>query len=228
MAPEDTRDLDIDDDSSLLNETVQTLSKMIKDLEKQLGKMLEVNEALEQDLGNERKKRAKVEKDHISVKEQLKRTEDENVSLQDLRVEIGHLGRERSRLASSIEELGRQLSDSEQEARKFERLSDRMRSERDDTIEELQSVEAQFDHAVEIIADLKTRVDTLAEERDAIVARLKVIDGQLEISEEQRDSLKKEVEESKEALDDIRRSVADACVLSQRFYYQQEEHDELE
>ena len=45
-------------EGSQLNETVQTLSKMIRDLEQQLERMLEVNEALERDLEKEKQKTA--------------------------------------------------------------------------------------------------------------------------------------------------------------------------
>jgi uncharacterized coiled-coil DUF342 family protein len=98
-----------------------------------------------------------------------------------------------------------------------------MRAERDDSVEELQSVEEQFDRAMEIVADLRTRVATLAEERDALNGRLKVMENQFHMAEDQRNSLRNEVDESRKALEEIRRSVTDVCVLSQRWYYQQEE-----
>jgi chromosome segregation ATPase len=206
-----------------LPDTVQTLSRMIKDLEKQLSKMLDVNEALEEDLERERARSARAERDRNEYEKRLLSIEQDAAGNEDLRTEINHLGHERSRLAASIEELGRQLSEGEQENRKLEKLSERLQAERDDVIEELHSVEAQFDHAMEMITDLKARVTALAEERDALVSRSKVAETQLRLTEEQRDSLRAEVDESKKALDEIRRSVADACVMSQRFYYQQEE-----
>ena len=124
-----------------------------------------------------------------------------------------------------IEEFGHQLADSEKENRKLDRVSERMRAERDDSLEELQSVEAQFDRAMDIVADLRSRLATLGEERDALVARTKVVESQLQMVEEQRNSLKLEVDDSRKALDEIRRQVAEACDVSQRYYSQQEETD---
>ena len=126
-------------------------------------------------------------------------------------------------MAATVEEIGKQLADAEKENRKLDHQAERMRIERDDAIEELQTVEAQFDGAMEIIADLKARVATLAEERDALVSRIKVMDNQIAITEDQRDALKLEVDESRKALDEIRCQVADACVMSQRYYYQPED-----
>ena len=51
--------------------------------------------------------------------------------------------------------------------------------------------------------------------------RLKAQADQLELTEGQRDSLRVEVEESRTALEEIRREVANACVSSQRLYYQE-------
>ncbi len=212
-------------DGPFLHETVQRLSRMIKDMEGQLERMLEINGAIEKDLDEEKKKTARGQQERNKLLERLRRSDEENISLDDLRAEVGHLGQERSRLATTIEELSRQLAESEQENRKLNLLAERMRLERDDTLEELQSVEAQFDHSMEIVSDMKTRLVALAEEREAVVNRMKVMETQLRLTEEQRESLRAEVDESRDALEEIRRQVADACVQSQRFYYQ---HDEKE
>jgi len=210
-------------ETPLLQETVQTLSKMIKDLEAQLERMLSINEALEGDLEKEKRKTSRTLQDRDLLQEQIGRMEQEIASIEDLRAEIGHLGGERSRLATMIEEFGHQLADSEKENRKLDALAERMRAERDDSLEELQSVEEQFDRAMDIVADLRSRVESLAEERDTLVARMKVVETQFQVAEEQRDSLRSEVDDSRKALDEIRRQVADACDLSQRYYSQQTE-----
>jgi len=186
--------------------------------------MLAVNGALERDLEKEKKKTADMVVERDQFKERAELLEEDLVSLEDLRAENGHLESERSRLVATIEEIGRQLADAAQENMKLDRSAERMRIERDDAVEELQSVEAQFDHAMEVATDLKDRVTTLAEERDELVERLKASGSQLKMTEEQRDSLRTEVDESRKALDEIRREVADACMVSQRFYYQEEEN----
>jgi chromosome segregation ATPase len=205
----------------MLNETVHTLSRMIRDLEKQLENMLTMNEALEKDLDKERAKTLDAVKARDALTEQIRDMEQERLSVDDMRVEIHHLEQERARLAETIEEMGRQLSEVTQENIKLERLLERMRVERDDAAEEAQSVEAQFDRAMEIAGELKTGMVALAEERDDLKARLKASESQLRLTEEHRDALKLEVEESRRALDEIRHEVEEACVLSQRFYYQE-------
>jgi len=215
---------DIGTEKPLLNETVQTLSQMIRDLEKQLENMLEINEALERDLDSEKKKSLELTKERNAARQQVTQYEEELGTAEELRAEIAHLSSERARLATTIEELGHQLAESAQENMKLDRLTERMRVERDDAVEELQSVEAQFERAMEVITDLKARVTTLAEERDELTNQLKIHENQLRMTEDQRDALRTEVEESRKALEQIRREVADACVVSQRYYYPEGEN----
>ncbi len=200
----------------LSSETVLTLSKMIKDLEDQLDRMLAINQAMESDLVGERKQRGEIEREIDRLTEELRQAGQEAAGSEDLRAEIDHLTNERSRLASTIEELGRQLASTEEENRKLSRLEERLCAERDDSIEELQSVEAQFDRAMEMVADLRTRLVVLSEERDAFKGRMKMMEEKLRETEEERDALLAEVEESRVALEDIRRSLVDACVLQGR------------
>ena len=208
------------DEAPLLNETVQSLSRMIKDLEKQLERTLAINEALERDLGREKQATLRVEQERNRLEERVDQFEREVATIEDLRAEIGHLGHERARLAATIEELGKQLAETEQENRKLDLRAERLRAERDDAHEELESVELQFGRAMEIVDDLRSRVATFAEERESLIGRLKTLETQLKLTEDQRDALKHEVEESSRALDEIRRQIAEACAVSQDYYQQ--------
>jgi chromosome segregation ATPase len=212
-------------DASPLHDTVGTLSRMVKELEKQLERMLSINNALEADLEKERKRTSLVEKERDDIREKYSRIEQELTTLEDLRAEIDHLVHDRGVMAGTIEELGRQLAESEQEHRNAEQLISRVSAERDDAVEELLTVEDQFDRAMKLVSDLKIRLTSLDEERNSLVARIKALESQLHLSETQREALKAEVEESQKALDDIRRQVADACVLSQRYHADQDEKE---
>ena len=59
--------------------------------------------------------------------------------------------------------------------------------------------------------------------KNSLITRIKALESQLHLSETQREALRAEVEESQKALDDIRRQIADACVLSQSYHTDQDE-----
>jgi chromosome segregation ATPase len=203
-----------EDRRTVSSETVQTLSKMIKDLEDQLERMLAINDAIEKDLSREQQRRSELERAAEELERKIAEKEQDAANVEDLQTEVNHLTNERARLASTIEELGRQLSATEQENRKLARDVERARAEREDALEELDSVEAQFNRAMEMVTDLRTRLAVFGEERDALKGRLRLAEEKVEQLETERDSLLSEVDESKQALEEIRRSLVDACIMT--------------
>jgi chromosome segregation ATPase len=196
------------------SETVQTLSLMIKDLEDQLERMLAINDAIEKDLSKEQQRRMELERTIDSLEREIAAKEHEVAQLDDLKTEVSHLTGERSRLAVTIEELGKQLTATEQDNRKLARQTEQLRVEREDVVEELESVEAQFSRAMELVTDLRARLAVSTEERDASRDRLQLADEKVAQLATERDSLLAEVDDSKQALEEIRRSLVDACVTT--------------
>lgn len=203
-----------EDKRAMSSETVQTLSRMIKDLEDQLERMLAINDAIEKDLSKEQQRRVELERTVEDFEKKMLEKEQESANLEDLQTEVSHLTNERARLAATIEELGRQLSATEQENRKLARQAERQRVEREDAQEELESVETQFNRAMEMVTDLRTRLAVFGEERDALKGRLRLAEEKVVQLEAERDSLLTEVDESKQALEEIRRSLVDACIMT--------------
>ncbi len=197
--------------------TVQALSNMIKDLEEQLDRMIAINEAIEKDLANERGRRAELEQKLDETTNQLKRVEQETATSDDLQAELAHLKGERSRLADTVDTLRSQLEAEQEKTASQARIIERLRASREDALTEVDSVEAQFQRAMELVADLKTRLAIVTEDYEAIRGQVRANDDKLLRIERERDALLAEVEESRTALDDIRRSLVDACVVSQQY-----------
>lgn len=195
--------------------SIHALSKMMKDLEVQLDQMLAINGALEKDLENERARRIETKRKADDLAEQLIKAEWEAASKEDLLAEISHLKAERSQLSGATEKLKEELVSAERERDKYAKTVGRMRAGRSDALEEVQSVEAQFERAMEIVSDHKSRLTVLTEECDALRGRLKISADALVQTEEERDALISEVDESRVTLEDIRRSLVDACVVAQ-------------
>lgn len=196
--------------------TVHALSKMIKDLEEQLDRMIAINEAIEGDLSRERTRAMELERNVEQLTAQLRRAEQDAASKDDLRGELGHLKGERAKLAEAVDGLRQRLEAAEKAVAARDRLIERLRVGRTDAIEELDNVEVQFQRAMELVADLKTRLAVVTEDYEAMRQQVRANDDKLERLERERNSLLAEVEESRAALDDIRRSLVDACVVSQQ------------
>jgi chromosome segregation ATPase len=193
---------------------MNTLAGMIKDLEDQLDRVVANNEALSKDLEAERKRRIELESTVGELKEQLRRNEHEVASKDNLRAELSHLDSERTRLMNLVRELNQKVEEANEGLRTQAGVIKRLRAARSDAIEEVQSVESQFDQAMRMVADAKAQIVVLREERNGLDARIKRTEDKLAQVLEERDGLIAEVDESRSALDEIRRSLADACVAS--------------
>lgn len=176
--------------------------------------MLETNDALKYELESERKLRAELEKNTQELQETIRRGEQEVAAKDNLVAEIGQLHNERSRLTSSLKELERRLAELERDSKSQASLIKRLHAAQADALEEVQSVESQFERAMRMVSQLRAQVAVLTEERDAFGARLRVSDDKLAELKAERDAMGVEVEQSRGALDEIRRSLADACVAS--------------
>lgn len=200
---------------ALPHSTVQALARMIRDLESQLDRMFEINSSLERELEAERARRRELERKSDDLVDELRRSEESALDREGLAAENSELRQERSRLARTLEEQRRSLADAESERADHAATVERLRAGRTDALEELRIVEEQFERAMELVADLKARLAILNEEHEALRGRLKLADEKALQAEQERDLLLAEVEESRSALEEIRRSLVDACVASQ-------------
>jgi uncharacterized coiled-coil DUF342 family protein len=192
-----------------LSKEVHTLTSVIKQLEEQLDQMMATNETLRKDQQDELARRMTLETRVEELQEMLRRSERQAAEKDNLIGEVKHVNQERARLAASMRELGDRLKElTEQhdgDAKKIERL----RAAHADALEEVQSVEAQFERAIQVVAQTRAQLSIALEERDQHSARARNGEALLAELRHERDSLVTEVEQSRAALDEIRQSLID-------------------
>lgn len=209
-APSAADDRKADPHSASLSGEMQTLTTVIRDLEDQLDRMMATNEATKADLDEERKRSVSLQGRLDELQERLRRAEQELTETERLRAEVGHLHHERTRLAGLVRELTQKLEDAQQEQQQKSRLLERLRTARSDALEEVTSVEAQFERAMQLVAHLRAQLTVSTEERDTVVGRLKATEETQRLMQQERDALLTEVEQSRAALEEIRRSLVDS------------------
>jgi chromosome segregation ATPase len=202
------------DDAGNLSSEMQTLGSVIKDLEGQLDRVMTLNEAVKQDLEDERQRRVVLEGRVAELEAELIAAQREIVGKENLAAEAGQLHQERTQLLASIRELNQQLAEARQQHERSQSLIERLRGSRADALEEVRSVESQFERAMQVVAQAKAELTVATEERDALGGRLRTTEERLGQVVRERDLLVAEVDESRALLDEIRRSLVDACVVT--------------
>jgi len=190
------------------------LTGMIRELEDQLDRMISANEALKQDLDDERRRRLALEQVVEDLREDLSRAESEAAGKESVIAELEHLSHERSRMAAQLRDLEERLGRADHDGRAQGALVERLKAARGDALEEVESVEAQFERAMQMVAEARAQLTIALEERDALEGRLELSDRKLAETTGERDALLSEVDQSRAALDDIRRSLTDVVMVS--------------
>lgn len=193
---------------------VRTLTTVIKQLEEQLDQMMAANEALRKDFQEERARRLAHEGSIDELNQKLRHAERVAADKENLLAEVKHVNQERVRLGTSTRELGERLREAieqrDAEAQKVERL----RVAHANAVEEVQSVEAQFERAMQVVAQTRAQLAIAVEERDQHALRAKTSEALLNELRNERDALVSEVEQSRSALDEIRQSLVDVALVS--------------
>jgi len=199
-----------------LKDTVTGVAQMLHDLEAQLVKVMSVNEALEKELGAARETARATERQRAELADRLARREQEGATVDDVRAEVLHLQRERRELVERLDATKDEKLRFDAEQAKAQREVERLTTARDDAVEEARCLEAQFARAMQAVAELRTKVEDLTQQRDTLAARIRVLEGDLGVATESGEALRLELEESKKAIEEIRRSILEVGAHSQR------------
>jgi chromosome segregation ATPase len=163
-----------------LTADLRGLFMAIKDLEAQLRSFIRINQTLESDLADARRQLSDLNEERDHLVQRVEEMEAEAVPMEELRVEVKQLHRERDTMAAKVHDLARALASSEHGVHDMMLLVDRVRVERDDASEEAACLNAQFSEAMEKIEDLHRELETHREQKEVLEVRLKRLQEQLE------------------------------------------------
>ena len=195
---------------------VHTLTMVIKQLEEQLDQMMATNEVLRKDHLDERSRRIALEGKLEEARGKLVRAERQLADKENLLSEVKHVNQERVRLAASAREIGERLKEVEEQRDAEARKAERFRAAHTSAIDEVQSVEGQFERAMQLVAQTQAQLTIACEERDQHALRARTSESLLAELRQERDALVAEVEQSRAALEEIRQSLVDVCAVPAR------------
>jgi chromosome segregation ATPase len=186
---------------------------VIKQLEEQLDQMMATNEALRKDHLDERSRRTALEGKLEEMQGKLARAERQVADKDNLLAEVRHVNQERVRLAASARELGERLKEVAEQRDAETRKVERLRKAHTNAVDEVQSVEAQFERAMSLVAQTQAKLTIACEERDQQGIRARTNETLLAELRGERDALVAEVEQSRAALEEIRQSLVDVIAV---------------
>ena len=203
-----------------LRDSVKGLYDMVKDLEVQLNHMISINEAAERDLDAARRTHRALEKEKGELLRKIEKMELDAQSGADLREEARHMAQENERLVERLRAVEEELERQKGQRTDFGAVVAQLKKERSDLREEIECQEAQLLQATDYIKAVREELAKARESRERETRKVELIEQRLHVVAEERDALKRELNESRAALEEIKRSIMDTNAQSQITYYE--------
>ena len=208
------------DDAGQLSDSVKGLYEMVKDLEVQLNHMVSINEAAERDLEAARRSQRSLEKERGDLMRKIEKMELDAQSGADLKEELRHMTHENERVVEELRKATEDAARQKQQSTDSGSLIAQLHKEGADLREEIECLEAQLSQATQYMQALREDSAKIREARERETRKVELVEQRLHVVTEERDALKQELNESRSALEEIKRSIMDTNVQSQMTYYQ--------
>jgi chromosome segregation ATPase len=202
-------DVGIEADDDLLDpgSIPANLPGVVGELKARLMQLIETNETLEVDLGQAREQLKRYALDRKGLLARLERATHAASANGDLEAELEQLHGERELLLGKMQDMSNALGLSEQRVAEIGQLLDKLRAERNDMGEEAACLSSQFARAMRAIEELRTALAAREEREEALMVRIQSLEEELEQVIGERDSYENELYESRNALDNVRKSL---------------------
>jgi chromosome segregation ATPase len=183
------------------------LPGVVGELRERLTQLIETNETLETDLGQARQQLNQYARDRKSLLKRLERATHAASAKVELETEIEQLHSERELLLGKMQDMSNALGLSEQRVLEIGRLLDKLRAERNDMGEEAACLSSQFSRAMRAIEELREALAAREEREETLEDRIQSLEQELQRVSSERDSYENELYESRNALDNVRKSL---------------------
>lgn len=207
-------------DGMPLRDSVAAIYEMVKDLEVQLNHMISINEAAELELEKTRKEHRHIARERDGLKSTLAQTQLNAQSSTELRDELRHMNQENERLIEQLRNLDAGTEQWEHQRDHMKNNLARLEAEREELREEVDCVEAQIARLAEHTEALRSEISAARTARQHQSRKMDLADQRFHVVTEERDALRQELNESRSALEEIRHSIMDTNMQSQRSYYE--------
>lgn len=183
------------------------LPGVVGELRARLMQLIDTNEVLEVDLVQAREQLKQYARDRRSLRARLERATHAASANGDLQAELKQLHGERELLLGKMQDMSNALGLSEQRVTEIGQLLDKLRAERNDIGEEAACLNSQFARAMRAIEELRAALAAREDREEALVDRIQSLEEDLERVINERDSYENELYESRNALDNVRKSL---------------------
>ena len=202
-----------------LEKTIQDMFVVIKNMEAQLERVLEINDLLEKDLKEANDMNAELKTTKRRLEGKISRMEAEIPFKRELQIEIDHLLEERNSAQLIVRDLKSKLENTQKKVIQYQQRLGSLAEERTDAIQEVDYLESRLNNATQRIRELETQTKALAGEKIAQSEKVKSLDEALNEALDEKYRLHKELKETKEKMTEFHSALADKKLQTKKSFY---------
>jgi len=202
-----------------LEKTINEMFMVIKKMEAQLEKVLNINALLEKDLMDSREMNADLTADKSALEAAVARMQEEMPSKRELQMEIDHLIEERNDAQQAIHDMNLKIKNMQKSVKRYQERSGSLAEEKSDVITEINFLESRLNAAVEKISAYERELNILKGEKLANVEKIKALEEELNEILDDKYRLVDELKMSQKAMAELRSAISDTKLQAKKSFY---------
>lgn len=200
--------------------TVNEMYITIKNMETQLTKVLSINASLENDSKVTKETLIKVNKDNEELKCKIRNIEEDGPMRMELERELQQLIAEHNKKEEDIQDVKRENDKTILKMNTLQQEIARLEEEKDDMLKEASYLQSKADDLIIKLRDYEEHINRLKGENLYFAEKMKKQQDEVSDLVEARNAIQLELNECKEAFDEIYNALVETKINAKKFFYQ--------
>jgi len=203
-----------------LEKTISDMYSVIKSMESQLQKVLNINELLEKELDDAKQRILTLTKNKTDLEQTIAHLEEEMPTKHEMRIEMDHIIDERNKAHSELKDLKQRLKNAQHSTLKYQHQAHELSEEKRDIIADITFLESRLNISNDKLIRYEKAVKSLKGEKLTLMAKLNAVEDELNESLQEKSQMMKDLKESKMIMSEIHDTLTDSRRQAKRVYYE--------
>ncbi|MBF0226368.1 MAG: hypothetical protein HQK76_13015 [Desulfobacterales bacterium] len=208
-----------------LEQTLNDMFKVMKNMEAQLDNVLKINASLEQDLKASKEIISELKTDKLKLEDKIFKMEEQIPSKRELQIEIDYQIQERNNAEKTIRELKEKIEKMQSIFTENQHKTLNLDEQKRDLITEINYLESRLNKSYETIKHHESEINTLRGEKLVQSEKIKLLENELNDSIDEKYRLAQELKVSKTAANELHNKLNELTLQAKRSFYKEQQQE---
>ncbi|MBF0398428.1 MAG: hypothetical protein HQK78_16750 [Desulfobacterales bacterium] len=208
-----------------IEQTLNDMFTVMKNMETELDNVLKINTSLEEDLKASKEIISELKANKLKLKDKILKMEEQIPSKREMQIEIDYQIQERNNAEKTIRELKEKIEKMQSVFIENQQKSLSLDEQKRDLITEINYLESRLNKAYETIKRHESEINTLRGEKLAQEEKIKSLEQELNDSIDEKYRLAQELKVSKTAANELHNKLNELTLQAKRSFYKEQEQE---